>query len=255
MPPEVMSFWDHLDALRNSLIHMMVATLVASVAAFCFKDALFSAVLWPTQADFPTYRLLNIEPASIQLINTELTAQFTIHIRMAFVIGILAISPYLLFTLFQFIAPALYANERRLCIRLIAAAYFAFFIGLAISYLLLFPLSVRFLADYSVSAEVLSLISLSSYINTLLSLSLLFGLVFEMPVVAWLLGWAGMLKASWMRRYWRHAVVTILIAAAIITPTTDALTLIIVSLPILLLYEFSIWLVKLTNKTQQTTQT
>ena len=127
-----------------------------------------------------------------------------------------------------------------------------FIVGIVVNYFLIFPLTVRFLGTYSVSSEVETLLTLSSYVDTLLLMSLVFGIVFEIPVIAWLLARFGMLKASWMSEYRRHAIVAILIAAAIITPTADIMTLIVVSLPIWLLYEISIWIVKLTNKTPQT---
>ena len=113
---------------------------------------------------------------------------------------------------------------------------------------MVFPVSVQFLATYSVSDEVRNLLTITSYIDTLLMLSLVFGIVFELPVLAWLLAKAGMLRTEWMTRYRRHAIVAILIVAAIITPTADALTLVIVSLPIWLLYEVSVFVVKMTAK-------
>jgi sec-independent protein translocase protein TatC len=122
-----------------------------------------------------------------------------------------------------------------------------FIIGLLVNYFLVFPLTVRFLGTYQVSSDVENLLSLQSYMDTLLMMSLVFGVVFEIPVISWLLAMFGLLKAEWMQRYRRHAIVVILIVAAVITPTADIFTLIIVSLPIWLLYEISIWIVKTTN--------
>ena len=238
-----MSFWEHLEALRGTIIRMLITVSVVSVAAFCMKDWLFSLVLWPTHNDFPTYQWLNAEPFSLRLINTELTEQFMIHMRVAIVAGIMVASPYLLFELFSFIAPALYERERRASVHVLLWSYIMFMVGVVVNYLMVLPLTVRFLGEYSVSAEVESLISLTSYIDTLLLLSLVFGIVFEIPVVSWLLARFGLLRAEWMSRYRRHAIVIILIAAALLTPTTDAMTLLIVSLPILILYETSIFIV------------
>ena len=120
--------------------------------------------------------------------------------------------------------------------RLVGAAYGMFMVGIVVNYFLIFPLTVRFLGTYSVSSEVETLLTLSSYVDTLLLMCLVFGIVFEIPVIAWLLARFGMLKASWMSQYRRHAIVAILVAAAIITPTADIMTLIVVSLPIWLLY-------------------
>ena len=245
-----MTFWDHLDALRATLIRMIVAAVIMGIAAFCLKEWLFSLVLWPLHDDFPVYRLLKAEPFQLQLINTQLTEQFMIHMKVALMAGALVASPYLLYVLFHFISPALYENERRVSLRLVGAAYFVFILGIAVNYLLIFPLTVRFLGTYRVSEEVVPMLTLSNYVDTLLVMSLAFGLVFELPVISWLLGRFGMLRAEWMSRYRRQAVVVILFVAAIITPTTDILTLSIVALPIWLLYEVSILLVPKGNKSQ-----
>jgi sec-independent protein translocase protein TatC len=223
---------------------MIVAAVVMGIATFFMKDKLFDIVLAPKDSSFCTYRLLGIEDFSIQLVNTDLTEQFMIHMKVALMAGLLIASPYILYTLFRFISPALYENERKYSIRITVAAYVMFLIGVVVNYLLIFPLTVRFLGTYRVSEEVQTLLTLTSYIDTLTMMTLIFGIIFEIPVVSWLLAKAGMLKASWMTRYRRHAIVAILIVAAIITPTADIMTLVIVSLPIWLLYETSIVLVR-----------
>lgn len=242
-----MSFWEHLDVLRGSIIRVLVAAVAMGVVAFLFKEQLFDAVLWPRSSDFPAYRLLGTEPFEVKLINTQLTEQFMVHMKVALVVGLFVSSPYIIYVLFRFVQPALYDDERRLSVRLIGSAYTMFVVGVALNYLLIFPLTLRFLATYSVSTDVSTMLSLSSYVDTLLMMSLMFGIVFEIPVVAWLLARFGLLRASWMSEYRRHAIVVILVVAAIITPTSDVLTLVIVSLPIWLLYEASIWIVKMTN--------
>jgi sec-independent protein translocase protein TatC len=242
-----LTFWDHLDVLRSSIIRMIVATVVMGIAAFFLKDWLFSIVLAPKDSSFITYRLLGVEPFSIQLVNTGLTEQFMIHMKVALMAGILIASPYIIYLLFRFISPALYENERRYSVRITVTAYVMFLVGVVVNYLLIFPLTVRFLGTYKVSEEVVTMLTITSYIDTLLMMSLVFGIIFEIPVISWLLAKAGMLKASWMTKYRRHAIVTILIIAAIITPTADIMTLIIVSLPIWLLYEISILLVRYTQ--------
>ena len=237
------TFWDHLDALRNTLLRMLAAAGVAAVGAFVLKEPLFRMVLAPAHADFCTYRLLRAEPFEIALINTQLTEPFAIHLRVAVAAGLFIASPYLLYALYSFVAPALYEREKAVGIPLLVAAYLMALLGLAANYLLFFPLTLRFLSQYSVSEDVANLLSLTSYVDTLLLMSLLFALLFEMPVVAWLLGRGGLLRKEWMSRYRRHAIVVILIACALITPTTDALTLIIVALPVWALYELSILIV------------
>lgn len=245
---EQMTFWDHLDVLRGSIIRVLVAAAVMGVGVFFLKDYIFDIVLWPRCSDFPTYRLLGAEDFQIKLVNTALTEQFMIHMKVSLIVGLLVASPYIIYILFRFISPALYDNERRASIRLVGAAYGMFMVGIVINYFLIFPLTVRFLGTYSVSSEVETMLTLSSYVDTLLLMSLVFGIVFEIPVIAWLLARFGMLKAEWMSQYRRHAIVAILVLAAVITPTADIMTLIVVSLPIWLLYEISIWIVHFTNK-------
>ena len=242
-----MTFWEHLDVLRDSIIRMIVASVVMGVVAFCLKEPLFDIVLAPKDSDFITYRWLGGEAFSINLINTGLAEQFLIHMKVALMVGVLVASPYILFLLFRFIAPALYENERRYSVRITVAAYAMFLLGIVVNYFIIFPLTVRFLGTYQVSETVSNMLTISSYIDTLMMMSLIFGIIFEIPVVSWLLAIFGLLKASWMSQYRRHAVIAILILAAAITPTGDALTLVIVALPIWLLYEVSILIVKISN--------
>lgn len=239
-----LTFWEHLDVLRGSIIRMLAASVVAGIAAFCFKDELFAIVLAPCDSDFFAYRMLRTEAFSIHLINTGLTEQFMIHVKVALVAGMLCASPYLLYVLFCFISPALYANERRYSVRITVAAYLMFLLGVAVNYAVIFPLTVRFLGTYQVSAVIDNMLTLSSYTDTLLMMSLAFGIVFEIPVVCWLLARFGMLRAEWMKRFRRHAIVAILIISAVITPTSDIFTLIMVALPVWLLYEGSILIVR-----------
>ena len=242
-----MTFWDHLDALRTTLLRMLVVAAGGVVVAFFCKDPLFHLLLAPSHNDFCTYRWIGVDPFELALINTQLTEQFMIHLRVSLAIGLLIVAPALLYLLYRFIAPALYVHEKRIGVRILLSAYLMFFVGLAANYLLFFPLTLRFLATYSVSPEVTALLTINSYVDTLLLMSLLFGLLFEMPPLAWLLSSAGMLRAEWMSRYRRQAIVLILILCAFITPTTDALTLLIVALPVWILYELSILLVRLTT--------
>jgi len=243
---ETKSFWDHLEDLRGSLIRILVAALLFSVLAFCFKDLLFKVMLAPKDSTFFMYRLFGGGDFSIQLMNTGLTEQFMIHLKTAVAVGFLLASPYILYVLFAFVRPALYENERKHSVSLVLAAYLMFLIGVAVNYLVVFPLTVRFLGTYQVSDEVRNMLTLQSYMDTLLLMSLVFGIIFEIPVIGWLLARFGLLKAEWMTQYRRHAIVAILILAAIVTPTADAFTLIIVSLPIWLLYELSVIVVRRT---------
>jgi sec-independent protein translocase protein TatC len=244
---ESKSFWDHLEDLRGSLIRMLVAAFVFSMLAFCFKDLLFKVVLAPKDSSFFMYRLFGGGDFSIQLMNTGLTEQFMIHLKTACAFGLLMASPYIIYVLFDFVRPALYEKERQHSVSLVLAAYVMFLVGVAVNYLFVFPLTVRFLGTYQVSNEVRNMLTLQSYMDTLLMLSLVFGIVFEIPIISWLLARFGLLKAEWMTQYRRHAIVAILVLSAIITPTGDAFTLIIVSLPIWLLYELSVIVVRRTE--------
>jgi sec-independent protein translocase protein TatC len=241
---KALTFWDHLDVLRSSLIRMAVAVMVLGVAAFCLKDLLFSVVLAPRSSDFVTYQLLGVDAFHINLMNTGLTEQFMIHLRTAMYAGVLVASPYIIYLLFRFVSPALYDNERKYATALVSSGYLMFMLGTLLNYFLIFPLTVKFLGTYQVSDDVANMLTLQSYIDTLLMMSLVMGIVFELPVVSWLLGKMGLIHASMMRTWRKHAIVAILILAAIITPTTDAFTLFIVALPIWLLYEVSILIVK-----------
>lgn len=248
MKTDSLTFWDHLDILRSSLIRMGVAVVVFAVAAFCLKDELFSVVLAPRSSDFVTYKLLGVDPFSIHLMNTGLTEQFMIHMRTAIYAGLLVASPYILYELFRFVSPGLYQNERHYVVWIVGAAYVMFLMGTLVNYFVVFPLTVRFLGTYQVSPDVANMLTLQSYIDTLIGMSLVMGVVFELPVVCGLLGHMGLINNRMMSEYRRHAIVAILIVAAIITPTTDMFTLFVVALPIYLLYELSIQIVRITKQ-------
>ena len=244
---KALTFWDNLDVLRSSLIRMAVAVMVLGVVAFCLKDALFSVVLAPRSSDFVTYQLLGVDAFHINLMNTGLTEQFMIHMRTAIYAGLLLASPYILYELFRFVSPGLYQNERRYAVWIVGAAYVMFLMGTLVNYFIVFPLTVRFLGTYQVSPDVANMLTLQSYIDTLLGMSLVMGVVFELPVVCGLMGRMGLINSQMMAQFRRHAVVAILVVSAIITPTTDVFTLFVVALPIYLLYELSIQIVKITN--------
>lgn len=244
---EYASFWEHLDELRSRLIRMLILLALVTVVAFLLKEQLFNIVLAPRSSDFVTYRLMGVSAFSIQLINTGLTEQFMVHMRTAMFTGLLVTSPYIIYELFRFVSPGLYENERRYAFQLVGSAYVMFVIGLLLNYFLIFPLTVRFLGTYQVSTDVMNMLTLQSYIDTLIGMSFMMGVLFELPVVCWLMGRMGIINAQLMSSYRRHAIVAILILAAIVTPTTDVFTLFVVALPIWMLYELSILVVKASN--------
>lgn len=212
-----------------------------AVLAFIFKDEVFWVIFAPKSPDF--LPVIFGSSTEVQLINTELTRQFVVHMMTSLYVGIIVAAPYIIFELYRFISPGLYENERRYTTPLVIASYFMFMMGIIFCYFILFPITFRFLANYQVDTSIQNLISLESYIDTLVFLSLAMGIIFEIPILSWLLGRLGILHRQQMQQYRRHAIVIILIIAAIITPTSDAITLAIVSLPMYLLYEVSILLV------------
>ena len=255
------SFWDHLDVLRTAIVKIAAVAVGFGIAAFCFKEELFAVVLAPKDDGFVTYRLFNRIAAwaggetgsfAVQLINTGLAQQFIIHMKTALCAGVLCASPYILYQLFRFVSPALYANERKYVVRVVGGGYAMFVVGVLVSYFLIFPLTFRFLGTYQVSGDVTNLITLDSYISTLVLMCLSMGIVFEIPILSWLFAKLGFLSADFMRRYRKHAIVIILVLAAIITPTSDVFTLSLVALPMWLLYEVSIWIVKKSKANENT---
>ena len=174
----------------------------------------------------------------------ELSSQFMTHVSTAVYLGLLASSPYIMYELFRFVSPALYENERRYSVRVSVTIYVLFIVGVLMTYFILFPISFRFLGTYSVDESVRSTITLDSYITTFLSLTLVMGAVFQLPVLSFFLGKMGVINAELLARYRRHALVLLMLVAAIITPP-DIMTLILVSIPLYLLYEASILTLKI----------
>lgn len=244
-----MDFWEHLDELRSYLVKAVVAVVLCAVAAFCCKEWLFAIVMAPSSPDFFIYRTFTrltgiSSDFHVDMFNPELAQQFLVHMKVSLWMGLLIVSPYLLYLLFHFVAPGLYAHERRYAIRAVGGGYVMFLLGVALNYFLIFPLTFRFLGTYQVSPDVPNQIALTSYVGMLLMLCFLMGVMFELPILCWLLAKIGVLKSQFMTKYRRHAIVVILIIAAVITPTGDPFTLTLVALPIYALYEMSVVIVK-----------
>jgi len=237
------TFWEHLDELRWAILRSLVVVVVFAVVMFCMKDQLFSIVLAPRSSDFITYRMMDTESFKVPLMNIGLTEQFMTHMRVALYAGLLFALPYALYELFRFVSPGLYKNERSAALWIVGSSYAMYLVGTLVNYFIIFPFTIRFLGTYQVSTDVANMLTLQSYIDTLITMSLVMGLIFELPVVCTILGRLHFINGHLMRRFRRHAIVVILAIAAIITPTTDVFTLLVVSLPIWMLYEVSIWLV------------
>ena len=254
----MLTFGGHLEVLRQMLFRIIAVVMVMAVAIFCFKDKTFEFLLAPSQWDFVTFRYIEnflhhlgsnftFSEYHINLIATELSSQFMTHITTALYLGLLGASPYILIELFRFITPALYENEKKYSVSIAATMYLLFVIGVLMSYFILFPISFRFLGTYSVSGMVESNITLKSYISTFTTLTLVMGLVFQLPVIAYFLGKLKVVTSEMLRQYRKYAFLVIMIMAAIITPP-DLLTLVLVTIPLYLLYEVSIMVLKRMEK-------
>ncbi|MDO5760258.1 MAG: twin-arginine translocase subunit TatC [Bacteroidota bacterium] len=242
------TFWEHLEDLRGSLLRILLAVVVAFVLSFVFKDWVFAIVFYPTKETFLTYTLLGITPVKVQMIATEITTQMMAHLKISLVFAFILSSPYIIKVLFSFVSPALYKNEKKYSFRIVIISYLLFVFGALVNYFIIFPITYNFLVGYQVSSSVTTLISLHSYIQTLLLMTLVFGIMFEIPILSWILAKFSLLKHRVMIKYRKHAIVFILVLAAIITPTTDVFTLAVVFLPIWMLYELSIAIVRQVEK-------
>ena len=234
-----MSFWEHLEALRQGLFHVIIALLAAFIVLFFFKDFLFDdLILAPTRSDFFFYKWFGME-TGLQLVNIELSTQFMVHMRVTFLCAIIACCPYILFEIWRFIAPALYQREKRATRRAFLFASFLFYLGIAVGYCIILPLMVNFFDGYKVSEAVTNTISLNSYISTVNSTVLLFGIVFEVPTLVAVLSQLGLITRKTLLGGWKWAVLVIAVLAAIITPA-DPFSMLIASIPLFLLYGISI---------------
>lgn len=252
--PGAMTFGEHLEELRKMLIRIVAVVLLFAIGIFCFKNETFRILLAPHDSDFITFRYIEeflrklgwnfcFEQYNIPLISTELSAQFMTHITVSCLLGTLLASPYILFELFRFISPALYESEKRYSYLIALVIYALFLIGLVMSYFVLFPISFQFLATYQVDGQIANTITLDSYISTFTTLTFMMGIVFQLPVIAFVVGKMGLIDADMLRRYRQYAFLVILVIGAIITPP-DLFTLVLVTIPIYLLYEVSIVVLK-----------
>lgn len=231
-----MSFWDHLEELRGTILRSLAAVLVAAVVVFCFKSFVFDTVfLGPAKGDFPAYRLMG-QDFSMSIINYDISAQFFVHLRVSLISGFIIACPYIFFEIWRFIAPALYDKEKKAIRAAFLLAGCLFYAGLATGYLLILPIALSFFQNYTVSDYITNTISLKSYMSMFTSVVLVFGLVFEFPAVIAALSKIGVVHRRDLVKYRKYALVAILIVAAIITPA-DPLSMIIAAIPLYLLYE------------------
>jgi len=247
-----MSFLEHLEELRWHLIRSFAAILILAIVAFIFNEIVFDVIiLAPKNPDFFTNRMLcalghvvNVPALCInsrpfQIININMAGQFSTHIMVSVIAGIIAAFPYIFYEFWMFFKPALYEKEKSVARGAVFYSSTLFALGVLFGYYVIVPLSVHFLGSYSVSAEVENQINLISYISTVSSVTLASGLIFELPVLVFFLTKVGLVTPEFLKRYRRHAIILILVLAAIITPP-DVFSQILVCFPLIFLYEIGI---------------
>lgn len=253
----LLTFGGHLAVLRNLLFRVILIAGCLAIVVFCFKEETFSILFAPSEWNFCTYQYIeqffcnigmdfHFEKYHVDLIATDLSSQFMIHITTSVTLGLLGASPYILYELFRFISPALLENEKKYSVQVVTIIYLLFIIGILVNYFILFPISFRFLGTYSVAERVHSTITLDSYISTFATLTLVMGVVFQLPIIAFFLGKLGIVTSEILSQYRKHALLVIMFVAAVITPP-DIMTLILVTIPLYLLYEVSIRVLKYTK--------
>jgi len=248
-----MTFLEHLEVLRGHLLRSVASIGVFAVVAFLLKKMIFNILLAPKEVDFFTNRVLCdfgrwvntdklcINDLPLQLINIDMAGQFRIHLTIAIYGGLILSAPYILLELYRFIMPALKSNERKYSKGMVFYTSLLFALGNGYGYFMIVPLTVNLLGSYSVSIEVLNQINLKSYIGIITSLVFATGLIFEMPILVYFLSKVGIVTPSFMRKYRKHALIIILIVSGIITPP-DIFSQIMVSIPMYLLFEVSIFI-------------
>jgi sec-independent protein translocase protein TatC len=247
-----MSFFEHLEELRWHLLRAVSAVILSAIVLFIFKDFLFERVIFaPRESWFPTNSFLCelaerlkrpalcINNETFEMISIKMAGQFMAHIKISVIAGFLLSFPYVVFELWKFISPGLFKHEKKSARKTMMMISFLFFLGVIMGYYVIVPISINFLGNYSVSPTVENQIYFTSYINLMSSICFASGLIFQLPVISYFLTNIGILTPVIMRKYRKHSIVVILLLSAIITPP-DMFSQILLSLPLLLLYEISI---------------
>lgn len=262
-PEKEMSFLDHLEELRWHLVRSTMAVMIVAILAFIFKGFIFDTLIFgPTRPDFPTYatfceisRYLGMDafcfqemPFKIQ--SRTMAGQFSAHMWTSIYAGIIIAFPYILYEFWKFISPGLKDNERKSSRGFIVIASFLFFLGVLFGYYLITPLSINFLGNYQVSDEVINQFDLDSYISLVRTSVLACGIVFELPILMYILTKIGLITPEILRKYRKFALIIVLVLSAIITPP-DIVSQIIVAIPILILYEVSIYISKIVIRNKE----
>ena len=261
-PEKEMSFLDHLEELRWHLIRFTIAVVVLGLLAFIFKDFIFDTLIFgPKKSDFPTYKIfcefsqkmgMNVfcfQELPFRIQSRTMGGQFSAHMWTSITAGIVVAFPYILYEFWRFISPGLRENERKSSRGFIFIASVLFFLGVLFGYYIITPLSISFLGSYQVSQEVFNDFDLDSYISLVRTSVLACGIVFELPILMYILTKIGLVTPEILRKYRKFALIGVLILSAVITPP-DIVSQIIVAVPILILYEMSIYISKVVIRNQ-----
>lgn len=262
-PKAEMSFLDHLEALRWHFIRAISSIIIFAILAFVYSEFVWnSIILAPKSPDFWTSRMLikfseflgiqsnGLNSQPIQLINFNMSGQFMVDVWTAIIAGFIVAFPYVVYQFWSFIKPALYENERRHASGAVAIMSGLFFIGVLFGYYLIVPFSLDWLGSYSISSEVVNQINILSYISSVTSIVIAGGISFELPVVVYFLSKVGLLTPKFLKKYRKHSYVVLLIIAAIITPP-DVISQMIVTIPLVILYEIGILISAKVDKANQ----
>lgn len=263
-PTDEMSFIDHLEELRWHLVRSVVAILVCAIVVFIYSDFIVDTILFgPTKPDFISARwmcrlgnnigigdALCFPPVETKFLETTMTGQFIASFTVSFVGGFIIAFPYVFWEFWRFVRPALSDKERKNTRGVIFWVSLLFFIGVAFGYFILTPFMVNFYFNYKLSAQISIMPSFSDYLENLIYTTVGIGVLFQMPLLIMVLAKVGFVTGKFLRKYRRHAFIIIIIAAAIITPSTDPISLTIVTFPLYLLFEASIILASRVNKKQ-----
>lgn len=259
-----MTFLEHLEELRWHLIRVLIAIVIFTIASFIVAPWVFDHIIFaPARTTFPTFqwmcalgeltgytKSLCVENIPFQIQSRYMTGQFTMHITASMVMGVIITFPYAFWEVWSFVRPGLYKTERSASTGAVIAVSFLFALGILFGYYILCPISVYFLATYQISPEITNYFDITSYVSTVVTLVLGAGLLFQLPIVVYFLTRIGLVSPAFLRRYRRHAIVIILVLAAILTPP-DPFSQIVVSIPLLLLYEFSIFVSRFVQKREE----
>lgn len=261
--PNQMTFLQHLEELRWRIIKAIIAILIFAVVAFIFKGIVFDEIIFaPKNQDFITYRffckmsnMLGLDDSlcltsSFELQNITMSGQFTSHILVSIVFGFIVAFPYVFYQLWAFIMPGLNVKEKATARGAVVATSLLFMAGVSFGYFLISPLSVQFLGGYTVSSQVENIIALNSFITTVTMTTLSGGLVFQLPVVIYFLARLGLVTPEFLKKYRKHAIIAVLVLSAVITPP-DVTSQILVTLPLMVLYELSIHIARIVVKKEK----